>query len=143
MEQAAERIESLKAGWIGAVATAIEFVAASSTGILIHLSNASADVSLVQPETLASAAIAALSGGLFGITYRYIVGTNPNVQLQSGAVGAFGLVRGLAQIEATWSTEPYWLTALKLLASLLMFATAALALNWSIQQGWIKPFSEP
>ncbi|NJO77144.1 MAG: hypothetical protein HC827_00550 [Cyanobacteria bacterium RM1_2_2] len=147
MDQATERIESLKAGWVGAVATAIEFVAASALQVLAHLpaTNGTAANGIehwMQPETLGSAAIAVLSGGLFGITYRYVVRTDSNLQLQAGAVGAFGLVRGLGQIEATWATSPYWLTGIRLLASLLMFATAALLLNWSMRQGWIKRFEE-
>jgi hypothetical protein len=179
MMQAAERVESLKAGCVGAAATAIEFVVTlifhaildfglgiSDFGslaqqgfqsancrllclnryqVLIHRIATESTVTdsretLFQLETLAQAAIVILSGGLFGITYRYVVRTDRNGQLQAGAVGAFGLVRGLAQIEASWAIAPYWLTGMRLFASLLMFAVAALLLNWSMQQGWIKRF---
>jgi hypothetical protein len=140
MDQTIERIESLKAGWVGAMTTAAAFFAASGASVAVHLDVSSIDTHLIQPQFLISIAIAVLSGGLFGITYRYIVRTDSNLQLQMGAIGAFGLVRGLAQIETTWATEPFWLTALKLLASLLMFAVATLALNWTMQRGWIKQF---
>ncbi|HEY9880926.1 MAG TPA: hypothetical protein V6D29_20880, partial [Leptolyngbyaceae cyanobacterium] len=45
-----------------------------------------------------STAIAAVSGSLFGITYRYAVRRDRNPQLRAGVVLAFSVVRGLAQV---------------------------------------------
>ena len=36
---------------------------------------------------------------LFGVTYRYIIRSDKNPQLKAGGILAFGLVRGLTQIE--------------------------------------------
>lgn len=149
MNQAIERVESLKAGFGGGVAAAIGFgailasqnlltqVAAAYTaeGNIASLTGLTGFLGLIQ------AGIAVFSGALFGITYRYVVRNDRNAHLQSGAVGAFGLVRGLAQIEATWMSDPYWLTAFKLLESLLLFAIVAVWLDWAIKQGWILRFN--
>jgi hypothetical protein len=79
---------------------------------------------------------------LFGVTYRYIIRTDVNSHLKSGAVLAFGLVRGFAQVEVGLSLQGT-LEALALLAteSIVMFAIARLLLDWSLQQGIVKPFA--
>jgi ammonia channel protein AmtB len=58
-----------------------------------NLPNFTSTVSVV------NVAIASISGFLFAVTYRYIVRDDQNPHLKSGAVSAFGLVRGLAQIQ--------------------------------------------
>lgn len=52
-----------------------------------------------------SGAIAFFSGLLFGVTYRYLIRSDKNPQLKAGGVLAFGLVRGLTQIELGWNSH--------------------------------------
>ena len=82
-----ERLESLKAGVLSAVIVVlVDSVAA------ISVSSRAEDLTL-------RLGIVALSGFLFGVTYRYAVRGDSNPHLKSGVIGAFGLVRGLAQLE--------------------------------------------
>jgi hypothetical protein len=87
-------------------------------------------------------AIAALSGGLFGLTYRYAIRQDANPQLKSGVVLAFGLVRGLAQVDVGSAlAQQGWPFVSALAESLLLFAAARAVLDLALQNGWIKPFS--
>jgi hypothetical protein len=141
MNQAAERIESLKAGLVGAIAATGVF----GIGILIEINRAAwfaqtghaLTLNLISLSTLFEASVALLSGFLFGVTYRYVVRNDRNSHLQSGAVLAFGLVRGLAQIDLS---DTYSLAGFKLLSSLLLFGAAAKLLDWLMQRGWLKQF---
>lgn len=86
-----------------------------------------------------SAAIAGLSGALFGITYRYAVRQDPNPQLKAGVVLAFSLVRGLALVNVAAAVSLRgWPFAVAIAESLLLFATAAAALEIAQRQGWVK-----
>lgn len=143
--QFAERLESLKAGIVGKLTAAILFVPLTllnhflRSGHLPQSGTLKGLASWLQLETLISGAIVLLSGFLFGITYRYIVRLDSNPQLQSGAVGAFGLVRGLAQIEANWDKKmPLWIGGLEVAENLLLFGAIALSLNWAMHRGWIQ-----
>ncbi|TVQ05873.1 MAG: hypothetical protein EA368_18405 [Leptolyngbya sp. DLM2.Bin27] len=87
-----------------------------------------------------SAVIAGLSGGLFGITYRYAVRQDDNSQLKTGVVLAFSLVRGLALVNVAAAVSLRgWPFAVAIAESLLIFATAATSLELARQQNWIKP----
>lgn len=147
MNQAAERVESLKAGFVGAVATAIVFsvttsvVAGWTAWMLLEKSTFALGIdSLLNFRLIVQAGIAGFSGFLFGVTYRYVVRSDRNSHLKQGAVLAFGLVRGLAQLDATLTIEADWLSGTKILESVLMFAIAALLLDQLMQRGWIKVF---
>lgn len=140
----AERWQSLKAGTLGAIVAALMF------GILVQLNSvASAQMGgLTGLPTwengvllIADGAIAKLSGFLFAVTYRYIMRQDQNPHLKSGAVGAFGLVRGLALVELGLQTQasPLVLVAL-VVESFLLFGGVRFVLDWAIAQGWIKPF---
>jgi hypothetical protein len=119
--QMAERLESLKTGIISGFS--------SGFGFLLTI--------LYSPTSWWIGAISiGISGFLFGVTYRYIIRTDDNPQLKSGAVMAFGLVRGLAYPDKIQTTIA--LTA----ESIFCFAIAATILNFSIQKNWIKPFPE-
>ncbi|BBD62388.1 hypothetical protein NIES2109_52280 [Nostoc sp. HK-01] len=135
----AERLESLKAGMIGVFSLSV-------TWLITNLFNALVlaryfDILTSLQVTLhwylfVSWAIASFSGLLFGVTYRYIIRQDQNLQLKAGGVMAFGLVRGLAQIEFDWSLAGAVLAS----ESVLWFIVAAIALNQAIQVGWVKPF---
>ncbi len=84
--------------------------------------------------------IAAVSGSLFGITYRYAVRQDPNPQIKLGVVFAFGLVRGLAQGQQVGRLWPdiFWLTLVACGESLALFAGPAIALEAVHHRGWLS-----
>lgn len=131
------RMESIKAGLLGAIAltivAALGWISAIALTIPLPLPN-----SLI--EWLVNLAVALSSGFFFGVTYRYIVRQDDNLHLGSGAVGAFAFVRSLAQIEATWhDTFAVTLWILITGESFLWFAAARYTLDWAIRQQLIKP----
>lgn len=142
---AAERIESLKAGILSAFALLLAFgtitvinqlILAQQFDTLAGLQIATVDINL-----LISGAVAWLSGFLFGITYRYIIRQDNNSHLQEGAVLAFGLVRGLAQLDVGLKLQDsFWPFIVLALESVLLFAIARFTLDLAIQSRWVKPF---
>lgn len=142
----AERWQSLKAGILGAIVTSLIFTLLTA----IHHRLLLADVEQVltlptwhhAPQWIVSCAIAALSGFLFAVTYRYVVRQDQNPHLKSGAVGAFSLVRGLAQAETSWHEQASFviLTAI-VLESFFLFGVVRILLDMALQHRWIKPFS--
>jgi uncharacterized membrane protein YesL len=139
MNQAAERVESLKAGVVGAIVGVTVFFLISSLIWLIP-DQGYGRTPLISFSMLLEGGIAVLSGFLFSVTYRYVVRTDHSFQLKTGAVLAFGLVRGLAQISVTFTSEPYWQAGIRLLESLFMFAAIALLLEGLMQRDWVKRF---
>lgn len=90
-----------------------------------------------------SGAIAALSGALMGITYRYAVRRDDNPQLKSGVVAAFSLVRGLAQVDVGSAlAQGGWPFLGAIAESLLIFGLAGLLLDFTLSKGWLKPFGQ-
>jgi 6,7-dimethyl-8-ribityllumazine synthase len=94
MHDRLERIESIKAGSLGGIAAGVVF---DVTIAIDHLIANESSRSLLALGL--ATMIAIVSGFLFGITYRYVIRTDQNDHLNSGAVLAFGLVRGFAQID--------------------------------------------
>lgn len=140
----AERLESLKAGCFGVLSATIAFstIFLLNQFLVLHGSEFAPLRSQSPLTTAASGAIAMLSGFLFAVTYRYIIRHDRNPHLRSGAVLAFGLVRGLAQLEAELQSQIALLPAVILLGeSVALFAIARVVLDWAIEQNWIKPFS--
>jgi hypothetical protein len=140
-----ERIESLKAGIIGSGAAGATFAITTLVHQLLSLQAESLPTipiaSFTHLQTAIAGAIALLSGFLFGLTYRYIVRTDQNSHLKSGAVLAFGLVRGFATIEDLIVRQSEWgWLAVRVTESILLFAIAQMALDWAMRQKWIKPF---
>jgi hypothetical protein len=141
-----DRIESLKAGILGAFSSAVMF----SILLLINSSILAARFEVLQELRVVNlsltesigGAIAAISGFLFGVTYRYIVRSDRNPHLNSGAVAAFGLVRGLSQVDAALHLQSHnlWWFVLGTLESILLFAIARVALDMAIARGWVKAF---
>jgi hypothetical protein len=139
---AAERIESLKAGTTSAVSAFLAFSLMTTTHIGWLPFPAQETLVSSQKALLVAAGIALLSGFLFGVTYRYIIRTDQNPHLKSGAVLAFGLVRGLSQVEGSqhlWAMP--WLAGLQVVESLVLFVAARLVLDWAMGRGWVKTFS--
>lgn len=141
----AERIESLKAGIVGGSSVCFSFAIASLLNTFVLAKYFQMLVCLqndVNWRLLVSGAVATFTGFLFGVTYRYIIRSDKNPQLKAGGVLAFGLVRGLTQIELGWnSISTIWPFLVLAAESLLWFALAAIALDLAIQFRWVKPFS--
>jgi len=142
----AERLESLKAGIIGALSLVLAFIITGLVNTLVLAKYfpilASLEIDPHNLHFLLSCIIACFSGLLFGVTYRYIIRMDKNLQLKAGGVFAFGLVRGLTQIEVGWNPTTTALPDLVLaFESILWFAIAAIALDTAMQLGWLKPFA--
>ncbi|PSB12979.1 hypothetical protein C7B61_05280 [filamentous cyanobacterium CCP1] len=142
----AERIESLKAGIFGLITAGFVFGITEIAGrfILLQLGfNAPIDrlfpLLPLQWSSLLPGTAVLVSGFLFGVTYRYIVRQDDNPQLKAGAVMAFGLVRGFAQISEMAQLDGL-LSGGRVLESVLLFGGAGLVLDWAMERGWIKAF---
>ncbi len=141
----AERLESLKAGIVSAVSFSLVFIPSSIFNQLIlkeyFIEVYSDSIITLNWQSLISAVIAGFSGFLFGATYRYIIREDKNPHLKEGAVFAFGLVRGLAQVDIglNFSTSIFPLIVLTS-ESIVGFAIAAFSLDRAIKFGWVKAF---
>ena len=137
-----ERIESVKAGLIGAVAFTLAalvllVVQGLVSDLILKLNTNFGVISWIWAIELA---IGAVSGFLFGVTYRYIIRSDRNSHLQDGAVLAFGLVRGLALVERNLLLSELLSLAGLVLQSIVCFAIARLILDLAIAHKLIKPF---
>lgn len=140
----AERLESLKSGSCGAVFSGLAFgmVAWVNAYWMPNLFSLTGLQYFNGLGLLISGTIAVVSGFLFGVTYRYIIRLDQNPHLKSGAVLAFGLVRGLGQVEVGLHRQTVLLPWLILVGeSILLFAITRLGLDWLLAQNWVKPFS--
>eukprot|EP00884_Botryococcus_braunii_P006365 jgi/Botrbrau1/1572/Bobra.0107s0059.1 len=134
----AEKLESAKAAAVAAVG--------GTMGSLPYLLTSG------QPflSALLSTAAVLLSSFLFGVTYRYALRKDTgNLQLKSGVVAAFGLVRGLALAEmlqysandsSTLAVPTIAAAALATGEAMLTFGFAAAALEFAFSRGVVKPF---
>ena len=140
-----ERLESLKAAIISGLSFSLVFTVASIFNRFLfnkyfpELDNAS--IITANWHWFISFGIAGFSGFLFGVTYRYIIREDDNPQLKSGSVLAFGLVRGLAQVDMNLN-DSFSILPLAIIAfeSILGFAVAAFILDSAITFCWVKPF---
>lgn len=140
-----ERLESLKAGTVSALSFSIMFILAAIFNDLLfkeyvgELDNLS--IITLNWQRLISAGIAGFCGFLFGVTYRYIIRADENPHLKTGSVFAFGLIRGLTQLDVglnfTLSILPFALLAVE---SILEFGVTAFILDRAFKLGWVKPF---
>ena len=142
----AERIESLKAGTLAALSVCVAFAAIALVNSQVlatqFASFASLQIVSIDANLLMSGAIAILAGFLFGFTYRYVIREDHNPHLKSGAVLAFGLVRGLAQVDVGFSLQgTLWPFGLLAIESVCLFAIARFTLDFAIQQNWVKRFN--
>ena len=100
----ADRIESFKAGFLGAIASVFAFFAIALLHHLLpkvlpklHLVNSfEIDKPLI---LLVKLGMIGFSGFLFAVTYRYIVRGDRNSHLKSGAILAFACIRSFATID--------------------------------------------
>ncbi|WP_295616580.1 hypothetical protein [Chamaesiphon sp. GL140_3_metabinner_50] len=138
MQNRLERIESVKAGSLGGIVAGIGYGLTIAIERYILSNSARSLVSLGL-----EAAIAIVSGFLFGVTYRYIIRADRNDHLNSGAVLAFGLVRGLASVDVSkFELAQIWIDALIVGKSILMFEIARYAIDYALAISWILPFTQ-
>ncbi|CAA7037375.1 unnamed protein product [Microthlaspi erraticum] len=132
-----ERLESAKAA---AVAAAVGTVAE----IPFALSQVSSIEQLVLPLGVAFASCA-----LFGVTFRYAVRRDlDDSHLKSGAVAAFGFVKGLGMLSRGPPLELSWESlashgidgAVLVSQSVLIFAFASIALDYCFKMKLLRPF---
>jgi hypothetical protein len=138
MHDKVERIESVKAGSLGGLAAGISYGSIVAIDqLILHIYSQSL-ISLGL-ET----AIAIVTGFLFGVTYRYVIRTDRNDHLNSGAVLAFGLVRGLAQIDvSTFELSQVVMDGLIVGKSILLFAIARYVIDRALAANWVLPFAQ-
>lgn len=139
-----ERIESVKAGFCSGLVVAVSFaigVLVNRYGLTFWFKELLPLAHLNTWDLFLSLVLAAFSGFLFGITYRYVIRQDQNPHLRSGAVLAFGLVRGVAQVDTGLQHHSPLLPLIVLAGeSVLLFAFARLALDWAIAHRLIRPF---
>ncbi len=137
-----ERIESVKAGIIGAGAFAIAelLIVLSKTFFVSVMSEYSPTTVIINLEWFMPIAIGAVSGFLFGVTYRYIIREDRNSHLNDGAVLAFGLVRGLALVEGNLALSELLSLVILVMQSIICFAIARFILDLAISRKLIKLF---
>ena len=135
-----ERIESIKAGIVGAGAfTIAELIVIVARSLISLVQTSSTSGMIIDYSWLVQLAIGAVSGFLFGVTYRYIVRGDRNSHLNDGAVLAFGLVRGLALVENLTLSKLLSVLFL-IISSIVCFAIARMVLDLAIARKLIKPF---
>jgi hypothetical protein len=136
MHDRVERIESVKAGSLGGITAGIGY---GTIGSLERFLLGGYSQPLISLGLELAIAIAA--GFLFGVTYRYIIRTDCNSHLNAGAVLAFGLVRGLAQVDVG-GLELIQILAngVMVVESVVLFAIARAAIDYALSVRWIAPF---
>jgi hypothetical protein len=138
MHDRLERIESVKAGSLGGITAGIVYglTIALDRTILPEFSKSLLSLGL-------EVSVAIVCGFLFGVTYRYIIRTDRNNHLNDGAVLAFGLVRGLAQVDVSeFALSQVWLDGLIVGKSVVMFAIARYAIDYALNASWVLPFTQ-
>lgn len=139
-----ERIESVKAGVTGAAAFAVAELVLSIIHLVLGTKGSIVSTSIVSTSIdgtwLVQLAIGAISGFLFGVTYRYVIRGDRNSHLNDGAVLAFGLVRGLAVVEKNLVLSELLSVLFLVTQSIVCFAIARLVIDLAIARKLIKPF---
>jgi hypothetical protein len=137
-----ERIESVKAGIIGAGGFAIAelMLILARSLFLTFVCKHSPETLALNIEWLLQLAIGVVNGFLFGVTYRYIIRDDHNSHLNDGAVLAFGLVRGLALVEDKLDLAALLSLIILVIQSIICFAIARLILDLVMTHKLVKPF---
>ena len=147
----ADRIESFKAGFLGAIASVFAFFAIA---LLHHFLQNFLSVQLISSFELSSPFILLIklgmigfSGFLFAVTYRYIVRRDRNSHLKSGAILAFACIRSFGAIDRDLPTltllplvQLASVSAILLLENFAWLAIVQSLLETAIQHKWIAAF---
>ena len=147
----ADRIESFKAGFLGAIASVFAFFAIA---LLHHFLQNFLPVQLISSFELSSPFILLIklgmigfSGFLFAVTYRYIVRRDRNSHLKSGAILAFSCIRSFGAIDRDLPTltllplvQIALVSAILLVENVAWLAIVQSLLETAIQHKWIAAF---
>jgi uncharacterized membrane-anchored protein len=155
----ADRLESFKAGFLGAIASVLSFFAIAMLHHILqnYLTNLQPSLQLISSFELGNPFILFIklgmigfSGFLFAVTYRYIVRRDRNSHLKSGAILAFACIRSFATIDRDLSAltdfTPASLIAIALPIALLIIenivwlAIVQSILETAILHKWIAAF---
>jgi hypothetical protein len=130
-----QKLESIKAGILSSVSFTLLYL------IYLIINNSILEIQIdLDFSLLFKLVIAAITGLLFGITYRYIIRNDQNHHLKDGAVLAFALIRILALIEAHQVWDDFtWIISITI-ESFLCFSGVRFMLDQGLSQGWLKPF---
>ncbi|KAJ1627678.1 hypothetical protein T492DRAFT_1023395 [Pavlovales sp. CCMP2436] len=139
----AQRVESVKAGVIAAVAGGLACALPALVVDGFNVAQWEFDVDTVS-----------LACGLFGLTYRYIVRNDASEMLRQGAIGAFALSRASAAVHVSDSCipvplrcEPFGLYldpsmlaqgAGAVVVGACAFGAAAAAVDYAFGKGWVS-----
>ncbi|KAM7259361.1 hypothetical protein ACFE04_015102 [Oxalis oulophora] len=132
-----ERLESVKAALISALIGAL-------IGLPISLTQVSTYFELILPVS-----INFISCALFGVTFRYVIRRDiDNIQLKTGASGAFAFVKGLAtlgggpplELNLGSLSSHAFDGALLVSENLLVFVFAGVGLDFCLKTGILSPF---
>ncbi|KAG6788164.1 hypothetical protein POTOM_004219 [Populus tomentosa] len=132
-----ERLESIKAGFVSALVGTL-------AGLPVSLTQVTSNAQLILPST-----ITFISCALFGLTFRYAVRRDlDNFQLKTGTAAAFGIVKGLATLAGGQPLEldpesflSHVFNGAKYVSeNLLIFAFAAVSLDFCFKMGLLSPF---
>lgn len=100
MDKSQERIRSAQAGILGAFCLGSVYLLLSGANLVIErMGWVALPLDLFSIEGLIDLVSIGITGFLFGVTYRYIVREDQNLQLKAGGILAFALVRAIAQID--------------------------------------------
>ena len=147
----ADRIESFKAGFLGAIASVFAFFAIA---LLHHFLQNFLSVQLISSFDLGNPFVLLIklgmigfSGFLFAVTYRYIVRHDRNSHLKSGAILAFACIRSFGAIDRDLPTltllplvQLALAIAILLLENIAWLAIVQSLLETAIQHKWIAAF---
>ena len=148
----ADRIESFKAGFLGALASVFAFFAIA----LLHhfVQDFLTGEQLISSFELGNSFILLIklgmigfSGFLFAVTYRYIVRRDRNSHLKSGAILAFACIRSFATVDRDLPAltllplvQLALVSAILLLENIAWLAIVQSLLETAIQHKWIAAF---
>ncbi len=147
----ADRLESFKAGFLGAIASVFAFFAIA---LLHHFLQNFLTGQLISSFELGNSFILLIklgmigfSGFLFAVTYRYIVRRDRNSHLKSGAILAFACIRSFGAIDRDLPTltllplvQLALAIAILLLENIAWLAIVQSILETAIQHKWIAAF---
>ena len=146
MHDRLERIESVKAGSLSGIAAGLSYCLFLTVDRFLLGGYSRFSFIEATPTILSlclEVSMAIVTGFLFGVTYRYIIRTDRNDHLNTGAVLAFGLVRGLAQINVdAFELSQFWMDGLILAKSILLFSLARYSIDYALAQGWVLPYRQ-
>ena len=136
MRDRLERIESVKAGSLGGITAGVGYGGIVAIDRILFGGHSLPLISLSLEMAIAIAA-----SFLFGVTYRYIIRTDRNHHLNSGAVLAFGLVRGLAQVDVReFGLTEMLMNGVVVGESVVLFTICRYAIDYALASQWILPF---